>query len=156
MDKRVKNIKDAKLCEVFAKNAEERGRPDLAKEAKIRAVEIRAEEYGAKSEAENEAIQAIYAYEEVLTKKNGKRTRASRTWQMIKRRGIIESVERAVNRKSVTQGYTTLVEMGLENFAFEAVILRHPGLFSDEAVSISRQRLSQWSMPNDAVSGSGT
>ncbi len=110
MDKRVKNIKNARLCEIFAKNAEERGRPDLANEARIRAVEIRAEEYGAKSEAEKEAIQAIYAYEEVLTKKNGKRTRASRTWQMIKRRGIIESVERAVNRESVAQGYTALAD----------------------------------------------
>lgn len=63
---------------------------------------------------------------------------------MIKRHGIIESVERAVNRESVTQGYTLLAEMGLENFAFEAVILRHPELFSDEAIAKSKQRLSEW------------
>ena len=149
MDERVKRIKTAEKCEIFARNAEKRGRPDLAREAKIRAVEIRAEDYGSKSEAESEAIQAVYAYEEVLSKKNGKRTRASRTWQMIKRRGIIESVERAVNRESVTQGYTLLAEMGLENFAFEAVILRHPGLFSDEAIAKSRQRLSEWENTNE-------
>lgn len=98
MDERVKKIKTPEECEVFAKNALERNRPDLASEAKRRAVELRAELYGAKSEAENEALQAIYAYEEVLTKKNGKRTKASRTWQMIKRHGIIEAVERAVNQ----------------------------------------------------------
>jgi len=34
--------------------------------------------------------------------------------------------------------------MGLENFAFEAVILRHPELFSDEAIAKSKQRLSEW------------
>jgi hypothetical protein len=144
MDERVQRIKTAELCEIFAGNAKKRGRPDLAQEAKVRAVELKAAEYGAKSEAETEAIQAVYAYEEVLSKKNGKRTRASRTWQMIKRRGIIESVERAVNRESVTQGYTLLAEMGLEDFAFEAVILRHPELFSDEAIAKSRQRLSAW------------
>lgn len=144
MDERVKRIKTAKLCEIFATNAAKRGRPDLAQEAKVRAVELRAEEYGAKSQAENEAIQAVYAYEEVLSKKNGKRTRASRTWQMIKRRGIIESVERAVNRKAETQGYTALAEMGLKEFAFEAVILRHPELFSDEAIAISEQRMQEW------------
>ena len=149
MDERVKRIKTAEKCEIFARNAENRGRPDLAREAKIRAVELRAAEYDSKSEAENEAIQAVYAYEEVLSKKNGKRTRASRTWQMIKRRGIIESVERAVNRESVTQGYTLLAEMGLENFAFEAVILRHPELFSDEAIAKSRQRLSEWENTNE-------
>jgi len=144
MDERVKKIKTTKGCENFAKNANKLGHPELANEAKRRAVEIRAEEYGAKSDAENEAIQAIYAYEEILTKKNGRRTRASRTWQMIKRHGIIESVERAVNRKAETQGYTALVEMGLEEFAFEAVILRYPEIFSDEAVKISRLRMGEW------------
>jgi len=144
MDERVQRIKTAEQCEIFARNAEKKGRPDLAREAKVRAVELRALEYGSKSEAENEAIQAVYAYEEVLSKKNGKRTRASRTWQMIERHGIIESVERAVNRDSVTQGYAYLAEMGLERFAFEAVILRHPELFSDEAVSKSWQRLNEW------------
>ena len=143
-DERIKKIKTAELSEIFARNAEKRGRPDLAQKAKVRAVELRAEEYGAKSQAENEAIQAVYAYEEMLSKKNGKRTRATRTWQMIKRRGIIESVERAVNRKSETQGYTTLAEMGLKEFAFEAVILRHPELFSDEVIAISEQRLKEW------------
>ena len=144
MDKRVKKIKTPEGCEIFAKNALERNRPDLAAEAKRHAVELRAELYGAKSEAENEALQAIFAYEEVLTKKNGKRTRASRTWQMIKRHGIIEAVERAVNRAAETQGYTALVEMGLEDFAFEAVILRHPEIFSDAAVAKSKERLSEW------------
>ena len=41
-------------------------------------------------------------------------------------------------------GYTALVEMGLLEYAFEAVILRHPALFSEAAVSISRQRMSEW------------
>lgn len=144
MDERVKKIKTPEGCEIFARNALERNRPDLAAETKRRAVELRADLYGAKSEAENEAIQAVYAYEEVLTKKNGKKTTASRTWQMIKRHGIIEAVERAVNRRNEAQGYTALVEMGLEDFAFEAVILRHPKLFSDDAVARSKERLSEW------------
>lgn len=144
MDERVKKIKTPEGCEIFARNALERNRPDLAAETKRRAVELRADLYGAKSEAENEAIQAVYAYEEVLTKKNGEKTTASRTWQMIKRHGIIEAVERAVNRRNEAQGYTALVEMGLEDFAFEAVILRHPKLFSDDAVARSKERLSEW------------
>ena len=144
MDKRVRNLKTPEQCEIFARNATERDRPDLADEARIRAVQIRAEAYGAQTDAEIEAIQAIYAYEEVLTQKNGKRTRASRTWPMIKRYGIIGGVERAVNREVEAQGYTALVEMGLEDFAFEAVILRHPDVFSDEAVERSKKRLSEW------------
>ncbi len=144
MDERVRNLVTPEQCEIFARNANDRDRPDLAREARARAVELRAESYGAESKAEREALQAVYAYEEILSQKNGKRTRATRTWQMIKRHGIIEAVERAVNRSSETQGYTSLVEMGLEAFAFEAVILRYPEVFSDAAVQRSKERLRAW------------
>ena len=144
MDDRVKNLKTPAQCEIFARNATERNRPDLADEARIRAVQLRAEEYGATSEAENEALQAVYAYQEVLTRKNGKRTRATRTWQMIKRHGILEAVERAVNRDTEAHSYIALQEMGLSDFAFEAVILRHPALFSAAAIKKSKDRLADW------------
>ncbi|MEH6689140.1 MAG: hypothetical protein V7693_17975 [Halopseudomonas sabulinigri] len=144
MDDRVKKIDTPEKCEIFAKNCIERGREDLAQEARERAVQLRAEAYGAETEAEREALEAVYAYEEVLSTKNGKKTRAGRTWQMITRHGIIGAVERAVNRPTETQGYTALVEMGLEDYAFENVILRHPSLFSQQAVQISRERTEQW------------
>ena len=62
---------------------------------------------------------------------------------MIERHGILEAVERAVNRKEETVGYTSLVKMGLEDYAFEAVILRHPSFFSASAVQRSQERINQ-------------
>ncbi|MEX2258548.1 MAG: hypothetical protein WD672_07545 [Woeseia sp.] len=144
MDDRVSKLATPKQCEIFARNARANGREDLAKEAQKQAVLLRAREHNASTAAEKEALQAVYAYEDLLTKKNGKSTRASRTWQMIKRHGIIEAVERAVNRPTETQGYILLAEMGLEEFAFEAVILRHSGAFSREAVSISKSRMAEF------------
>ena len=144
MDDRVKKIDSPEKCEIFAQNAIQRGRPDLANEALLRATELRAQSYGAVTQAEKEALQAIYAYEETLRAKNGKKTRATRTWQMIGRHGIIESVNRAVCRPVETQGYKALLEMGLADFAFESVILRHPDIFSAEAVAVSRERLAEW------------
>jgi hypothetical protein len=64
---------------------------------------------------------------------------------MINRHGIIGSVERAVKRSTAPQGYKLLADMGLQEHAFEAVILRHPEVFSDEAVRTSRERLAEWS-----------
>lgn len=145
MDERIAKLKTPDACERFAKNAIRLGRADLADEARKRAVELRAAEYGASTQAEKECLQAIYAYEEILTKKNGRRTRASRTWQMINRHGILASAERAVNRKTETAGYKALAEMGLQEFAFEAVILRHRELFSDEAILKSEDRMKEWS-----------
>jgi hypothetical protein len=107
-------------------------------------VELRALAHGAKSQTERECLEAIYAYEEVLTAKNGRRTRASRTWQMIERHGILGAVERAVNREAETAGYTALLEMGLQDYAFEAVVVRHPELFTPETVQRSQSRVDEW------------
>jgi hypothetical protein len=63
---------------------------------------------------------------------------------MIKRHGILNAAERAVNRDQETAGYKALIEMGLQEFAFEAVILRHPDLFSPDVVAISKLRLQEW------------
>lgn len=139
----IAKLKNSKDCAVFEKNATERGRADLALAARKRAVELRAIEHGATTDVERECLEAVFAYEQVLSAKNGKKTRASRTWPMIERHGILEAVERAVNRKEETVGYTALVGMGLEDYAFEAVILRHPNYFSASAVQRSQERVNQ-------------
>lgn len=146
MDDRVSRLKSPKDCEVFSRNALKEGRPDLAAEASQRAVELRAAAHGATTDAERECLEAIYAYEEILYRKHGKRIRASRTWQMIKKRGIIASIEHAVDRPDGTAGFTALKEVGLEHFAFEAVILRHASLFSESAINRSRERMAKFGM----------
>ena len=144
MDHRVQKIKTPEECEIFARNAIKGGRLDLAQEARVRAIRLRAEAHGAKTDAEREALAAVYAYEEILTQRNGKRTKATRTWQMIKRHGVIEAVERAVNRPNVTLGYKSLLDVGLQDYAFEAIVLKYPSLFSEGAVQRCRERAAEW------------
>jgi len=144
MDERVLRLKTPEDCERFAKNAIERGRPDLAQEAKEKSVQLKAEKYGATTQVERECVAAVYAYEEVLSAKNGKKTKASRTWQMIKKYGVLPAVELAVNRTQETMGYTALLEMGLEDYAFEAVVVKYPEFFSEEAVLRSADRIQNW------------
>ncbi len=141
MDDRITKLRTPQDCAAFARNALARNRPDLALAAKRRAVQLRAESYGATSDVERECIEAVFAYEEVLSAKVGRRQSASRTWPMIDRYGIIETVERVVKRKDDALGYTALVEMGLAEHAFEAVILRHPSVFTEKAIQRSKERL---------------
>lgn len=141
MDDLITRLTSPEECLRFEKNALLKNRPDLAKEARRRAIALRAAQYGAKTDAERECLEAVYAYERVLTQRNGRNTRANRTWQMIQRHGIIPAVERAVIRPVETVGYTALLEMGLEDYAFEAVIVRYPEHFSKEALEHSRERL---------------
>jgi len=144
MDVKVERLKTPEECAIFEKNVLERGRPDLAIESRKRAIELRAEKYGAKTDVEMECLKAVYAYERVLTARNGKATRASRTWQMIERHGILGAVERAVNRKAETIGFTALLEVGLEDYAFESVVVRNPTSFSEEVLQRSQTRVDEW------------
>lgn len=144
-DARVARLATPDACEAFIKNARRLNQSELADQALRRAVELRAADHCAASAAERECLEAIYAYEETLARKNGKRTRASRTWQMVERHGILVAAERAVDRKAETAGYRALAEMGLQRYAFEAVILRHPQHFSAAAVERSRERMKEWS-----------
>lgn len=146
MDERVAKLKSPEECERFAKNARERDRHDLADQARKKAVELRAAAYGGTTEAERQCLEAICAYEEVLTDQNGRRTPASRTLQMIKRYGILGAVERAVNRKPEIAGYAALLKMGLQDYAFEAVVVRYPTLFSAGVLARSRDRVDGWKL----------
>ena len=65
---------------------------------------------------------------------------------MIKEHGILGAVERVVNRKSDPIGYSVLVEMGMTDLAFEAIVLRHPDSFSSETIERARKRLKDWNV----------
>ena len=141
MDERVAKLKTVKECETFARNARDRGYEGLAQEADGRAVQLKSQSHEVESQVERECLQAVYAYEAAQSRQKGRRFRATRTWQMINRHGVIQAVERAVDRSDETMGYQTLVDMGMEEFAFERVILRHPSAFSEAAVARSKERV---------------
>ena len=105
----------------------------------------------ANTDAEMEALQAVYAYEEAMGRKKGRSFTATRTWQMIKRRGIIESIERLVTRSDPAVGYRVLQEMGLEHLSFEAVVVRHPSAFSEKAAKGARERLTEFHKSGSVV-----
>lgn len=57
---------------------------------------------------------------------------------------IEQARRRAVDRSTDTLGFSALAEMGLLDFAFEAVVLRYPDLFSETAVQRSKARMKEW------------
>ena len=146
VDPHVAKLTTPEECEQFVINVQDK-HPDLALEAKRRAVELRAELAGAKTEVEREALEALYAYEAAISERAGKKTRASRTWPMIKEHGIIGAMERLVNRKADASGYKALVALGMKDLSFEAVVLRHPQAFDSDVVARCKDRLETYEMP---------
>lgn len=141
MDERVMKLTTPEACEQFARNVEARGKPELALDARRRGVHLQAAKYRANTDAERKAVEALCAYERTLYEKHGRHTRASRTRKMFEERGIIPAVEQLVTRRTETTGYRAVIEMGMPEMTFEAVVLRYPDLFSAEAVGRSKKRL---------------
>lgn len=142
-DEVVSKPKTPEACETLAGNAEARGNPELARKARRRAVELRALAHNATTDVERQALEAVYAYERARST-GGRRFRATRMWQVIARRGVIQAVEHMVTQSTESVGYRTLAAMGFHKMSFEAVVSRHPEAFSSEAVDASRRRLAEW------------
>jgi hypothetical protein len=115
--------------------------PDVTAADRKATIRRRAAVHVATSAAEREAYEAVYAYEEAASTLKSRRVRASRTWQVIERKGVIAAVDAIVTRKDETPAYRILVEMGLQDMTFEAVVLRHKEAFSADAIVASERRL---------------
>ena len=133
MHELVLRIKDPELCYVFAKNATQRGHPELALQAHRRAVDLRSEQHGTSSDAEFAAVRAIYAYEEALSHSKGKRTRATGTWQMVRRQGIFEAIRKRLEGRHADDMSDELKALGMEDYSFETVRNEHPEAFEAQA-----------------------
>jgi hypothetical protein len=144
MDYRVERLRTPAECEIFAKNAIARNHPELALAAHRKAIDLQVSTHETGSAVEAEGLAAVYAYEALLTRRNGKKTRATATWQAVKRYGIIEAVQRAVSRPADESTSTvTLRDLGLEDLAFEALVIRHEASFSAAAIEASKARLAK-------------
>lgn len=144
MYERIARLKTPDDCEQFAINVEARGWPELALAARLRAVKLRAAAHSASSPAERDALEAVFAYESARSAIRGKKVRGSQIWGMIKRYGILPAVERVVTRKGDSTTYLALVQMGMHDMAFEAVVLRHADVFSPQAVEHAQESLRRW------------
>ncbi|MEE4661935.1 MAG: hypothetical protein V2J89_15810, partial [Halieaceae bacterium] len=103
MNELVERIEKPDLCYVFADNALRRGRRDLAVEAYRRAVDLRAASHTDVTDAERLALKAFYAYEEALSYGQRRRKRATGTWQMVNRNGILPTLRKRLASRHVDE-----------------------------------------------------
>lgn len=139
MDEIISNLKTPVECIQFVEKYLE-----LVRQARQRTIELRTLSHQSKDIVEIDLYKALFAYEEILSIKNKRRTSASRTWQMVNRYGIKGAAERAVNRKVDALGYKVLVENNLQGLTFESVIVRYPEFFSIGAVKQANKRIEEF------------
>jgi len=95
------------------------------------------------SDLEGDVLAAIAAFEQVRSEARGRTVVASRTRQKLARDGAIKLVEDLAIRPVAAEGFDTLIEAGLWDFTFEALVLKHKKLFSETTITAARKRLSE-------------
>jgi hypothetical protein len=82
----------------------------------------------------------LNAYEELLTERNGRTTKASRTRQKLKNKGVKQClIDWAIGPP--TDGFQLLVQKGLAELTAEYLVLKFAASFPADAVDAARRRL---------------
>ena len=67
----------------------------------------------------------------------------NRTKQMLKKHGLIETMNRIAKYPDSTKNFDRLCAAGLEHLTAEAIVLDFPNLFEPRAVEVARKRLNR-------------
>ena len=140
-DERINRLKTPQDCEIFERNVTERGFPELAARARRRAVELRVAEHNVQNDIEKETLAALYAHEKILMSVNGKKTKASGSWLILKRRGTVAAIKSMTASEKSEMYFSKLKEHGLEDFSFEAIVVKHTTMFEPDMVDRCAARL---------------
>ena len=91
---------------------------------------------------ERDFYDVLNAYEELLTLKNGRTTKATRTRQKLKNKGVEQClVDWALGNP--TAGFRLLVEKGLAELTAEYLVVKYATRFPEAVVKAARERLAQ-------------
>lgn len=142
MDERVARAKTSQEARQLAENARVAGRPDIQTQALEYAKTLQAQEEGYTTPAELAIANALYTYEEEQNRLKEKTNyRASRLRGMLKKHGPLQTAERMALDPKRSTGFDVLEDGGQLDMTFEAIILRYPNEFSEEALDAARARL---------------
>lgn len=131
---RAGRLRSSELRKVI-KAAEELGKATIAKELKLYLVESAGfAGDAAPPEVRDRVAKGISA----LTSMGEP---LSRTKQMLKRHGIIETINRIARYRDSTKNFEKLCAANLEHLTAEAIVLDYPHLFEPRAVEVARKRL---------------
>lgn len=130
-------------------NARDRGAQDVVDAALHRLVTILPT--AQKGTIPYDVWRTIHAFEEVLTQERQRTTRLSRTRQAIQRKGEIETIKDLVRKPKPSEGFAMLMERGMLELSFEALVIHRADCFEPEVVSQARARLEDAGADLDSV-----
>ena len=136
---KISKLTDAKALHTLMTNARRLGNEDVYWLAFKRVCSL--EGLSLEDPLEREFFDVLNAYEELLTEKNGRTTKANRTRQKLKNKGVRKClIDWAVGPQ--TDGFKFLVEKALPELTAEYLVVKYADQFPTGAVDSARKRLS--------------
>jgi hypothetical protein len=120
-------------------NAERLGRHDVYWQAFKRLCEL--EGASCDDPLHKGFYRVLAAYEELLTKKHGRTTKAARTRQKLASKGVERCLEDWALSSQATEGFTLLIEAGLPELTGEYLVIKYTERFPEHVVAAAKRRL---------------
>lgn len=139
MSKPIASYTDPEHLRTLMQNAKRMGREDIWREAFDQLCSL---EGATQTEPLDRAFYStLAAYEQLLTQKNRRATRASRTRLKLKGKGVIACLEDWAKSKEPPESFELLVANGMVEMTGEQLVLTYPDKFTPEAVAGATARL---------------
>lgn len=139
MAKPISGYTDPAALRTLMINAKRLGRDDIWREAFRKLCSLEGEEQT--EPLHRDFYETLAAYEYLLSQKNGRATRASRTRLKLKSKGVIQCLEDWVTSKTPTEGYELLMANDLAEMTGEKLVLKYPEKFSADAIAAAKARI---------------
>lgn len=120
-------------------NAKRLGRDDIWREALQRLCVLESEGWTDPLDREFQAT--LVAYEQLLSERNGRPTRASGTRLKLKSKGAVQCLEDWAKSREPVDEFQLLAAAGLVEMTGERLVLKYPDRFSAEAIAAAKARL---------------
>jgi hypothetical protein len=143
-----KGLQTPEQCQTVMKRALARGNHDLYAAAFRRFCKLSGAAHDDPSDPLVRAVyEAIAAYEQTLEEKHDKKVRATRTRQKIAKKGVYQSLLEWSRLRGNRPGFHSLIQAGLPEFTFEAVVVRFADRFPPDVVASCRETLRKAASP---------
>lgn len=152
----IDHLKTQKECDIFINNARNQGREDLVSRINLRSIELSLKEYATEHattrDVEIACLKVLLGYERQKTLQKGRKSHATYTRRAFAQKGILPTVDAIVSKKRNTSGFENLQAFGLTEESFEAVVIKFPADFSQQAQLRAHERL-RWHTNTDTATG---
>jgi hypothetical protein len=139
MKKPISEYTDQAALRNLMQNAKRLKRDDIWQQAFRRLCEL--EGLNQRDPLHRDFYATLRAYEELLTQKHGRTTRANRTRQKLRNKGVIQCLEDWAISSAPTEGFKLLVDSGMPELTGEHLVIKYADRFTPDAVAAAKMRL---------------